>query len=543
MPFLVCRFIYGIVEKRESGNCHIRKRKNSCFCGMLPDYLTEDKDTMIRYDFMQHKKKSDIQKDIEVRYGVSISGKSWLDVQFVNENLEKILMRECKNIQSDLNDIFEKLEKADNEVDEIRKLQEGFTKIYGIIGNVEKYSSDLLADSFMGLLQIEKDCNIPFKDSYKQCWDADACNKSINMENAKKNYPFADISNFFEDGIPGGCEAYHDLMMQQKNIGIFDINTNIKSLQRYAFPRTSNIYHALEDSPIENLLLLEKTQGIGYTNQFFRYIQEVKQKEQLDKLSGIIKYNIKIPMFIRKDIAAVEWSYLSDCKYSDMSLQYAENIFDNISYAVKCIYKKLLKFYWYVFYLAYLEKYISGVDLYLKQCWQQYFDEDEAYNEYIKEENLCDWRNIEFVEDCFYPLHNVSLECTGEKECDGYKMLVISDLKGQIEIISFIMADGSSYIIVAAAPLNDLGKMVREEANTIFQNKLNYLKIEKSSKEYEELEKEYYAIRKECFENKKAKEKKAWIEKDIKIPTNKLKPVHVYAIIHEKVVRLLLSKK
>lgn len=501
---------------------------------------------MVQYDFMSRDniEKRDIQSYVKEKYGVLINGKSWLEVDSFCEKLEEIFRSAWEKQQLDLNDIFEEeFEKVDDRADEVVKLQERFPLIYKIIGDWEKYAKDLLADSYMGMLQADKNYNIVFKDAFKQCWEADACNKSIDMENAKKHYPFADISDFLKDGIPGGCEAYHELMIQQKNIGIFDIGTDIKTLQRYAFPRTSNIYHALEDSPIENLLLLERTQGIGYTNQLFYYIKDIKQKEQLDRLSNIIACGLKIPMFIRKDIVDIIWSYLNRFEYNDISIQYAETIIDNIAYVVKYIYRNLLEFHWYVFYLAYLEKQLSGVGLYLKQYWQQYFDENKVYNEYIKEEKLQDWRNIKTVTDCFYPLDN-TLKCIWNGSCESCEKrdgceVPLAVIREKVEIIDFEMADGRLYKIVAAIPINGLGKKIKEEANIIFQNELKYLSIEELSKEYEKLENRYYAIRKQCFEKKKKQEQKLWLEKDLKEPENRLKTSHIYAIIHKDIVKLL----
>ena len=49
----------------------------------------------------------------------------------------------------------------------------------------------------------------------------------------------------------------------------------------------------------------------------------------------------------------------------------------------------------------------------------------------------------------------------------------------------------------------------------------------------------FYKIRKDLFEKLKAKEHGIWSGKNIKASTEKVKPLHIYALMHANIVRLL----
>ncbi len=198
----------------------------------------------------------------------------------------------------------------------------------------------------------------------------------------------------------------------------------------------------------------------------------------------------------------------------------------------------------------------------LESYRKQYFDEEEVYNSVIKNENIHDWRGIEEVRDCFY---------LGE---DGYSIGKINVCDDKIEYIPVMVDDNEGYCLVVQAPINRLGKDLLEmtvrrlneeiqfcdaiqakmRSNIYLDKEITHYEAPKEEKavgqdlqemykRFDENNKElldlFYKIREDLFEKLKAKEHGIWSGKNIKASTEKVKPLHIYALMHADIVRLL----
>lgn len=373
----------------------------------------------------------------------------------------------------------------ENEMKEALEFKSIMFKIVEEITNISNYIPDLWADIYLGLLRADKECDIYPNDSMEQGWESEACNsKVVSIDNAKKHYPLADYGdkNFPMNGIIGGCKDYHELMMQQKNIGFFDIDSKKDSLRQYAFPKTHEIYQTLVDSPIENLLLLEKTQGIGYTNQLFHYMKDITRKEELEKVRELIRLSVKIPMFIRKNIVDIIWSYLYKFHYNEISIQYILDVIYSIIHTIDKIYQKIWKFSWKTVRSGeFPECALKGT---LALWWREYFNEAEVYEYFVDSKGLYGWKDIEKYDECF-------IKCEGNG-----KVLLSRGRKG-----------------------NALANMVINSAEN--DSKLGEKRLE------------------EAFKILKKQEQKVWDDVDPKEKTIKLKPMDVYAMVHVDIVKEL----
>lgn len=476
---------------------------------------------MVEYEFIDYKGLSmiTIEKDLEEHYGINLKGKDLHKTNFYCDILEKNFQNELKNVE------VKKLSKIKFEQSkEIEKklLNDMILKIEQIMTNLKYYEDDLAVDIFMGLLKVDEDFRVEFRDDYKEVWDSEACNKSIDMERVRKYYPYiGKLSCDSVKFIPGGCQEYHDLMLKQGNIEIFDVEANTESLKRYAFPKTYKIYLELKDTPIYNLLLLEKTHGIGYTNQIFHYTKGITESLQLDSLQELIGLGAKInPMFLRKHIVEKSWTYLKLCEYSDASISNVKKMFEFVCDKINEIYQMALKFRWHICYVEYKQKnLLYDTKLYLETRWKKYFNIDEAYEKFIESEKLHDFRNIMSVNDCFF--------CWQEKD------LSAADWLYRCDTICIQTGETTCKKINVGKPCNALGEKIKAE--TISRLGEKYLKY-KYEKEAVDL---YYETNSEIFDELYAKEVKQWESKDPKMSTKRLKPLHIYAMVHAEIVKKL----
>ncbi|MDE7020045.1 MAG: hypothetical protein K2P23_03955, partial [Lachnospiraceae bacterium] len=317
-----------------------------------------------------------------------------------------------------------------------------------------------------------------------------ACNsKKINMLSAQKHYPLADYGDddFPISGIPGGCKKYHELMMKQENIGFFDIDSKRESLKLYAFPKTYEIYQELSYASVENLILLEKTQGIEYTNQLYHYLKKATQKAQIERLLELVRLGTELPMFIRKVIVDKIWSYLYYFQYNDISVQYIRDEIYGIIFITKNIYKEVLQLCWQIFKEGKLPW--CALEGTLSLWWRDYYDDREIYQDLMDSKGLHDWRGMRRPEDCLIK--------TGE---------------------SLISLDGrGDAILDMVADRRRKGRYQRD------------LDCGKSEKE----------IIEDVLKELKKQEKEIWDNVDPREKTRKLKPMDVYAVIHADIVRFL----
>ena len=517
---------------------------------------------MHRYSFMRQKvmEKIDIPTYVKRRYGIEINSKSLSEDMIykqAQQELDKALNRKY---------IDELYKIGGNECEKTKEIQYLSCLISNIIERISKvdfFILDLWADCLMGLLYSDENCKVEMDDKMTQTWNAE------NVEGAKKYYPYAkENDNFLKTKkIPGGCKEYHKVMISSEYISIFDIDVSKGNknadVKKYGFPKSYDIYEKLQNAPIENLLLFEKTLGVGYVNQLFYYAKDFKTKSQLRRLEEVIKSCVGIPMFARKYITSKIWTYLNVLEYSDLSIQCAEEAGYLFASLIDEAYEAVLGLYWYAYYFTYWNNCLgNNILLNLESYRKQYFDEEEVYNSVIKNENIHDWRGIEEVGDCFY---------LGE---DGYSIGKINVCDDKIEYIPVMVDDNEGYCLVVQAPINELGKDILEmtvwrlneeiqfcdeiqdkmRSNIYLNKEITHYKAPKEEnivghdlqemyKRFDENNKElldlFYKIRKDLFEKLKAKEHGIWSGKNIKASTEKVKPLHIYALMHANIVRLL----
>lgn len=482
---------------------------------------------MVEYEFIGCKDFSmrTIEKYLEEQYGINLKGEDLHKANFYCDILEENFQNELKSMEVEK---LREIKWEQSEGEEKKLLNDMILEIEQIMTNLKYYADDLAVDIFMGLLKVDEDFRVKFKDEYKVVWDSKACNESIKMERVQKYYPYigklsCEFIEFIKF-IPGGCQEYHDLMLKQGNIEIFDVEANTESLKRYAFPKTYKIYLELKDTPIDNLLLLEKTHGIGYTNQIFHYTKCIKKRSQLDDLQELIGLGAKInPMFLRKYIVEKSWTYLELCEYSDASISNVKKMFEFVCDKINKIYRMALKFIWPICYVAY-KKYkqvnlLYNMELYLKTRWKEYFNIDEAYEKFIEGENLLDFRNIMSVNDCFF--------CWKKKDFSA------ADRWYRCDTICIQTGETTCIEINVGKPCNALGEKIKAETILRLGNAKKFLEDKEEAVDL------YYEINSEIFDELYAKEVKQWESKDPKMSTKRLKPLHIYAMVHAEIVKKL----
>lgn len=368
--------------------------------------------------------------------------------------------------------------------------------ISAIISDIRSYTYDLLADTYLAMLRTDSRKDVQPDEQMEIGWGSKACNSNvINVEKAKIHYPLVDYGDkdFPFDGIPGGCEEYHKLMMQQKNIGIFDIDTEKKSLKQYAYSKSHEIYQELAESPVENLFLLEKTLGIGYVNQLYHYMKTISSKDQLERLEEIYEKVAEIPMFLRKKVTDSIWEYLDQFEYDDVSVECMGRTVDSLTYIIEKIYINLWQFVWQEFERGSLPWVaMKGT---LSEMWKEYFSEIEVKKDFLKSKNLLGYRDVESAEACF------------------------------------IRGDGNKNLLF---PIDKRGE---EIANKLAerQEKKDYFEEEENNKWKGD------DLLQEIFLELKEQEKAVWESVDPKRKTKRLTPIDVYAVVHEKVIQILIG--
>ena len=506
---------------------------------------------MQRYSFMEREamKERDIPSFVKEKYGIKIDATSLYESDIIYKKAEQVLDKSLNRKYID--GLYKVGDEECEKSREIKHLRNVISDLIDKISEIDFFIPDIKADCLMGLLYSDEECDVWPDEKMEWGWgatdeeDRKRFRKVDNFErirNAQRHYPYAkyETEGFPLNGIPGGCEEYHKLMMNQKNISIFDtsiskedenisifdigINKEKKniSIKKYGFQKAHDIYEELKNAPVENLLLLEKTLGIGYANQLFYYV---------NSFTDIIQY-------------IEEVGYLLACLVDEA-------------------YEAVLELYWYVYYLTYWNDCLhSSILLDIENYWKQYFDEETVYSNILESEKIHDWRGIKDVEDCFFP---------GE---DGYRIEKTKLLDNKIEYVPIMLDDNGGYFLAVQAPFKALGKDILEiTAQRLnekicfydeIQNKMrSNIELDKVIKNYEitkgeqaidqnlqdlyrqfnennkELLDLYYDIRRASFVELKKNEEEIWKDKDVKVGAQKLKPLHIYALIHAEIVRLL----
>lgn len=547
---------------------------------------------MQRYSFMEREamKERDIPSFVKEKYGIKIDATSLYESDIIYKKAEQVLDKSLNRKYID--GLYKVGDEECEKSREIKHLRNVISDLIDKISEIDFFIPDIKADCLMGLLYSDEECDVWPDEKMEWGWgatdeeDRKRFRKVDNFErirNAQRHYPYAkyETEGFPLNGIPGGCEEYHKLMMNQKNISIFDtsiskedknisifdigINKEKKniSIKKYGFQKAHDIYEELKNAPVENLLLLEKTLGIGYANQLFYYVNSFTDFDRLSQLKEVIKSCVGVPMFARKYVTNKLWGYLKATGYNSFIIQYIEEVGYLLACLVDEAYEAVLELYWYVYYLTYWNDCLhSSILLDIENYWKQYFDEETVYSNILESEKIHDWRGIKDVEDCFFP---------GE---DGYRIEKTKLLDNKIEYVPIMLDDNGGYFLAVQAPFKALGKDILEiTAQRLnekicfydeIQNKMrSNIELDKVIKNYEitkgeqaidqnlqdlyrqfnennkELLDLYYDIRRASFVELKKNEEEIWKDKDVKVGAQKLKPLHIYALIHAEIVRLL----
>lgn len=415
-----------------------------------------------------------------------------------------------------------------------------------ILNKPESYYEDLAGIIYMGLLYID-----PKNDFFNDCigvskkkrdegvskkkrdereriqsvWCRNNKSNMTDKEEVRKNYPIPIKRE--EDAtiisIPGGCSYYHSTMISLENLCLFDLNEKSDSYQKFSFHKMHGIYEELKDKPIENLLLMEYSLGIGFANYSYSYIRGLESYDELKMVRPIIREATSITqIFLRKEIMKVLWGYYGVSTCGEHDIKNMVLILNSVRELITDVFEKTLEVCWYSVVLKKVEYNLYDLKLSIESSWRKYFDENCIYQDWIDFLRVKDWRTIKDVEDCFF---NSNHENT-VMDFFCYDLFPIIDLVGKECAIKIDRAT------------NEIGNMVLKSC----QEKLRTIEIPDDEEKVYQL---FYSIRKEMFEKIQSEEKKRFCVRDLKVRNNlkKVNVTHIYAVIMKDIISVLLLKK
>lgn len=526
------------------------------------------------------------QKEISNKYGIYINADTLEQADILKKYLKRVL-DVCTENNLEIDDCLQSIEIQCREKGlENWQLKPGdntlrntIERLLGIIYQYKSYESDIVADTYMAWLWSNDEYDIKYVREIEDLWEAKCTNgNSINREAVRENYPYASLCGFPEYAIHGGCKEYHKLMMRSEHKGIFDYEGKTKSLKRYGYMDTRKRYLALKDTSVENLLLLERTQGIEYTNIIFGFLHAVVKDEELARYIGIYKEAIKFsdtseftikdedeylvqkglmiePVFLRKQLIVEIWNYIERGKYSKNSIEIAGMILDIITEEVNMIYNALFEVAWTTYYLAYMstEKRMAcfpkrEVESYLREICNEYFkDNNKVYGMLSKIHNIYNWAEIENVEQCF--THPNDLDVCSLDTIFNMEVVMISFSDSNVEGECLKVRKVVKGIADECLEFERLGREIREHAIKQCQNyaKSEIIKSKDSEDKKEkinlgkQLREFLYNLEANIFCEIRDKQEKKLADDDPKTDTVTLKPMHVYAILQKSVIKCLCN--
>lgn len=409
-----------------------------------------------------------------------------------------------------------------------------------ILNKPESYYEDLAGIIYMGLLYID-----PKNDFFDDCIGvsqkkSDAreriqsvwCRKNkanmTNKEEVRKNYPIPirDTTKIESDArilsIPGGCDYYHNTMISLENLCLFDLNEKSDSYQKFSFHKMHGIYEELKDKPIENLLLMEYSLGIGFANYSYSYIRGLKSYDELKMMSPIIREATSITqIFLRKEIMKVLWGYYGVSTCGEHDIKNMVLILNSVRELITDVFEKTLEVWWYTVILKKVKCNLYDLKLSMEVSWRRYFDENCIYQDWIDFLRTKDWRSIKTVEDCF--CKNNHDNTVMDFFC--YDLLTIIDVMGR------------KCTIRIERSTNEIGNMVLSRC----QEKFRTIELPDDEKKVHKL---FLTIRKEMFEQIQREEQSRFCVRDLKVRNNlkKVNVTHIYAVIMKDIIAVLLLK-
>lgn len=492
-----------------------------------------EEELMRRYDFLSkdiNKNKKELMEYVKKKYKLDLINDR-LDIKYIEAYATKRLA--AYKWDKVLNQDDPKL-KEDSTDFALMKYTLGELK--GLLGNPASYYSDIQCMMHFAAVYFASD-PINITDRMKVVWDPANDGNKIDKEAANYYYPFSQNIDGMQYSLnkAKGCQKFHELMISDSNLGIFDIKSEIKDYKRYSFFRSHKIYTDLKHTPIENLLLMEFSLGTGYVNKLYGWLRDGKfiSYVQQEDMENLFYDSCNISCFVlRSKIMECLWRYLDHVKNKEDCVVKADYIILRVSDAIEEVYSDMLELSWIEFYINLSSDRAYMLELQVRHIWENYFSEEMPYHDALHSVDGEDWREIKRVEDCFAIIPGFPLS---EKQ-----------LKGVIPFIDnrdymYCMAKdfyGNNQSFIVESYRNEIGlkitDMVRE-------------RIKSSTYPPEILEryKLYYKLRNECFRELKSKNEDNMCGKSLKITPHmkQLKKNHVYAILQRNIIEALLRER
>lgn len=423
--------------------------------------------------------------------------------------IEEIIEAQIKRVKT-----FKELRELKGDREEENCLIDG---IIQYLGDSQNYMADIMAMRYITYLYKESEKG-KIKNTYTELvgvWDGN--DKSI----IKKYYPVSVKNNGTNLFIPGGCEEFHKLMISQAYLSIYDIESEEKDCRRHSYTKVREIYETLKDTKVENLLLMEYSLGIGYANQIFAYMKDIDSCEEFYKWEKMVQLGREIHyFFLRKIIIGELWEYIS---------WHMEE--ENCVYRMEVILKTVIKYINFIIKnsLNKMKNTVSDIESeelywaerFLKNVWNEYFNDDVAYAMCVQPLMLSDWRKIKTVEDCFAIVEDFRFT---EHQLEG-KVTMLQMMSVQQVPLSRYKKKNADVLCVEI-PMNEVGREVLKR--TVSRMQQEELPVEK-----EKLYKTYYKIRGEEFEELKIEQKRRAYTKEVKATSRKITSLYLYALIQK----------
>lgn len=454
-----------------------------------------------------------------------------LSVERINYNFKKVK-----------NDV-----KTDSKINEML-LNKCVDAIDEILSDGKNYHADLLSAIYMGLLYVDEandffnnnlnksskeyikyDVNELIKEELRSVWSSRSNDNKIDKDVARKNYPIPIIDKVDENGerqiisLPGGCLDFHKTMISKENIGLFDNQTKGESYAKYSFPKAYAIYERLKTASVENMLLMEYALGMGYVNQAYIHVKEIQKYSDLLKVCEFIRKGVVItPFFIRKNVMEILWKYLEHDLLNVEEIRNVCVIIEAAQKIIDAVFNKTIELWWYAYYLKKVDVDIYVLQLYLKECWKCYFDNQCAFQDWIEYCGIYDWSKVKSVEDCF------------AKIIDGSESVNSWLYKCRFDIEDLC---GNKYSLLIENPINVIGQDIIEKCSERFKKTIVF-------NGEEDLRQMFYVIRAELFDTFRKEQENEFYKKDVKVREGmkSIKISHIYAILTQNVMECLLQE-
>lgn len=511
-----------------------------------------------------------IKKQNFKKYGVQIDSDSLFKDDFaekIKEIFEKELeeaKRKCKP-DSTIKMAYERLYSDENSTEpEQVHLETAVKDLEAIICNYENFSDDLVADILMGLLWADENYNVDFNRTVKTevgRKDKDTLLTLVWLQehrgsvNTRSNYPYANIKNYPDEPVPGGCLEYHTLMMNSDNVVIYDVPDELapgEDVQIYTYQKMDAIYQKLKDTPIENVLLLERSLGIGTSNVWYTCLRNVEDMYALAKFDEIIKLcNAIEPVFLRSRIIRTICRYYSAVeKKIKNPYKAVSNLVIAVSDIVVPVYEKIFEYVWSLYYLAYKavdkdgkQRLLDNLRIAVADCWRVYYTyaDSEIYPIFVKEYDQYDWRAEKSIEEYFEKLDTYFETIDINNVASNEKISWNAEVLNKFETVNIVCADGSQASFMARKPLPGLGEEIREAAVKKCSSEwIETIKLSKDitlSERDEQFRSRLYEIEKSLFDVMMKQKAEAFADNDCKLNKKKATPNNVYAYIHLQVIK------